>query len=204
MLSARLHLVRGDRGAMHEAMESAVHADPIGYGTRWYYIVMLYLAGAFDRSIAEADRLLAEAPGFADARRWRGKARCLSGDVAGGLDDLQRAAEGTPPHAWLLGELSVALSANGRREDAAKIRDELIERSERGWVPPTAIVLAELAMNDWTEAFRWCERAFQTRDFLCVMFPFEGMFRLPLPAQTITIVEDARWPELWRRVGMTS
>ena len=146
--------------------------------------------------------MLADAPGFADARRWRGKARCLAGDVVGGLDDLQRAAEAAPPHAWLLGELSIALSANGRGEDAAKIRDELIERSERGWIPPTAIVLAELAMNDWNGVFRWCERAFQTRDFLCVMFPFEGMFGVRLPGQEDPIVDDARWLELARRVGM--
>ena len=180
MLSARLHLVRGDRGAMHESMEAAVRADPIGYGTRWYYIVILYLAGAFDRSIAEADRMLADAPGFADARRWRGKARCLAGDVVGGLDDLQRAAEAAPPHAWLLGELSIALSANGRGEDAAKIRDELIERSERGWIPRTAIVLAELAMNDWNGVFRWCERAFSNARLpLCDVYVRGDVRRTP-------------------------
>ena len=202
MLSARLHLVREERGAMHEAMEAAARADPIGYGTRWYYIVMLYLAGAFDRAIVEADRMLKDAPDFEDARRWRGKARCLSGDVERGLEDLQRATNAAPPHAWLLGELSIALSANGRRDDAVKIRNELVERSERGWIPPTAIVLSELALHDWNAALRWGERAFQTRDFLCVMLPFEGMFRVRLPGQEATIVDDPRWIDLQRRVGM--
>jgi serine/threonine-protein kinase len=202
MLSARLHLVREERGTMHEAMEAAARADPIGYGTRWYYVVMLYLAGAFDRAIVEADRLLADAPDFEDVRRWRGKARCLSGDVERGLDDLQRVAKAAPPHAWLLGELSIALSANGRRGDAEAIRNELVERSERGWVPPTAIVASELALHDWDAALRWGERAFQTRDFLCVMLPFEAMFRMRMPGQQSSIVDDPRWIDLQRRVGM--
>ena len=202
MLAARLHLVLGRRAEMLEAMDAAVRADPVGYGTRWYYLVMLYLAGAFDRASAEADRMLAEAPDYHDARRWRGKARYLMGDVAGGLEDLEAAASAAAPHAWSLGELSIALSANGRREEAVRIRDELVERSERRWIPPTAIVLAEVALGNHDAALRWCERAFQTRDFLCVMLPFEGMFRVPLPGQTASIDEDPRWRELVQRVGM--
>jgi len=202
LLSARLSLVRGERREMHEAMEAAVRADPIGLGTRWYYMVLLYLAGALDQAVAAADRLLTEMPDFVDARRWRGKAHCLLGDFQRGLDDLQRATEVTPPHAWLLAELSIALSANGRRDEAAAIRNDLIERSERGWIPPTAIVLSELALNDRDGAFRWCERALQTRDFLCVAFPFEGMFTVRLPGQESTIADDRRWIDLQRRVGM--
>jgi eukaryotic-like serine/threonine-protein kinase len=202
LLSARLHLVRGERREMHEAMEAAVRADPIGVGTRWYYMVMLYLAGALDQAIAEADRILTEVPEFVDARRWRGKALCLLGDFQRGLDDLQRATATAPPHAWLLAELSIALSANGRRDEAVIIRNDLIEQSERSWIPPTAIVLSELALDDWDAAMRWCERALQTRDFLCVMFPFEGMFRVRLPGQDSTIADDLRWIDLQRRVGM--
>jgi len=146
--------------------------------------------------------MLTEAPDYHDARRWRGKARCLMGDVAGGLEDLEAVASAAAPHAWSLGELSIALSANGRREEAVRIRDELVEQWERRWIPPTAIALAEVALGNHDAALRWCERAFQTRDFLCVMLPFEGMFRVPLPEQTASIHEHPRWRELVQRVGM--
>ena len=204
LLSARLHLVRGKRGEMHEAMEAAVRADPLGPGTRWYYLVMLYLAGAFDRAVAEADRMLTEMPDFLDARRWRGKALCLLGDFERGLADLQSVAEAAPPHAWLLSELSVALSANGRRAEAAAIRQELIEQSEQRWIPPTAIVLTEFALNDREGVFRWCERALQTRDFLCVMFPFDWLFSVRVPGQASPIFDDPRWTEVQRRVGVVT
>jgi serine/threonine-protein kinase len=202
MLSARLHLLRGRRAEMEEMLEASVRADPIGFGTRWFFVVTLYCASAFDRAIAEADRMLIEAAEYEDARRWRGKARCLVGDIVGGLEDLRKAAAAAPPHVWLLAELSVALSANGRREEAMRIRDDLIERSERSWIQPTAIALAERALGNHDSALRWLERAFQTRDFLCVMLPFEPMFRMPLPGQDRSIVEDPRWIDLIRRVGM--
>ena len=202
MLSARLHLVRGQRLEMHEAMEAAVRADPLGLGTRWNYIVLLCLAGAFDRAVAEADRLLTEAPFFDDARRWRGRARCMLGDVAGGLEDLKGTAAGSQPHAWLLGELAVAFGANGYHEDAARIRDDLVERSQHGWVPPTAVALAQLGAGNTDAAFQWFERAFQTRDFLCALLPFEPMFGLQMPGPHRSIIQDPRWIDLIRRVGM--
>jgi tetratricopeptide (TPR) repeat protein len=203
MLSARLHLVRGERGKMEEAMDAAVRSDPIGYGTRWYYVVMLYLAGAYDRAVVEADRLLSDAPDFVDVLRWRGKARCLMRNLDEGLADLLRVTEAMPPHAWLLAELSVAFSVTGRRDEATAIRNEPVDRAERGWVPPTAIVLSELALHDWDAALRWCERALQTRDFLCAMIPYEGMFQLRSPGEERSIADDPRWIDVQRRVGMT-
>ena len=141
-------------------------------------------------------------PELADAFRWRGKARCVLGDIAGGLEDLEHAAALAPPHAWHLAELSIALSANGRTDEARRIRDDLVERSERAWIPPSAIALTQRALGDHDAALRWLERAFQARDFLCVVFPFEGMFAMPLPGQDRSIRDDPRWTDLVRRVGL--
>jgi tetratricopeptide (TPR) repeat protein len=183
-------------------MEEAVQADPVGLGTRWYYIVNLYCIGAFQRCVSEANRMLADAGEYNDALRWRGKARCILGDVAGGLEDLQQAAAVAPPHAWHLAELSIALSANGRVGDARRIRDDLLERSEREWIPPSAIALAHHALGDYDAVLRWLERAFQTRDFICAVLPLEAMWGMPLAGQDRSIREDRRWTDLVRRVGL--
>lgn len=137
-----------------------------------------------------------------DALRWRGKARCALGDMASGLEDLEQAAALAPAHPWHLAELSIALSANGRIEDVRRIRDDLVERSERVWIPPSAIALAQRALGEYDAALRWLERAFQTRDFLCAVFPLEAMFVIPLPGQDRSIRDDPRWTDLVRRVGL--
>jgi tetratricopeptide (TPR) repeat protein len=202
MLLPRVSMLRGRAHEMDDALEASVRADPVGLGTRWYYVVNLYCVGEFQRCIREADRMIADAGEYNDALRWRGKARCVVGDVAGGLEDLEHAASLAPPHAWHLAELSIALSANGRTDDARRIRDDLVARSERAWIPPSAIAGTQRAVGDNDAALRWLERAFQTRDFLCVVFPFEAMFDMPLPGQDRSIRDDPRWTDLVRRVGL--
>ena len=202
MLSARLAMLRGRTSEAEEGLEASVRADPVGLGTRWYYVVSLYCGGEFQRCVTEANRMLADAGEYNDALRWRGKARCILGDVSGGLEDLQQAAAVAPPHAWHLAELAVALSANGRLDEVRRIRDDLVQRSERGWTPPTAIALAERALGNHDAAWRWLERAFQTRDFVCVVLPLEAMFRVALPGHDRSFVADPRWGDLIRRIGM--
>jgi len=120
MLVARVSMLRGRVREIDDALEASVRADPVGLGTRWYYVVNLYCVGKFQRCIDEADRMLSDAGEYNDALRWRGKARCALGDVAGGLEDLERAAGLTTPHPWHLAELSIALSANGRTDEVRR------------------------------------------------------------------------------------
>ena len=62
----------------------------------------------------------------------------------------------------------------------------------------------EQALGNYDAAFRWLERAYETRDFLCVVLPLEGMFRFVGPGHDSPIVDDPRWLELVRRVGMVT
>jgi hypothetical protein len=60
------------------------------------------------------------------------------------------------------------------------------------------------ALGNYDAAFRWLERAYETPDFLCVVLPLEGMFRFVGPGHDRSIVDDPRWLELVRRVGMVT
>jgi serine/threonine-protein kinase len=202
-LSARLHLIRGETQPALADADAAVCADPVNLGTWWYAIVIAYCAGAFDRAVAVADRVLAENPGFVEALRWRGKARCMLGDVDGGLADLQRALDAGNRLPFLTAEIAAALCLTGRFEDARRIRDELVERSTRGWIPPSAIALAEHFLGNTDAAFRSLERALETRDFLCVALQIEPQFlQVVPPGHSGPIVDDPRWSDFVRRVGM--
>jgi len=78
----------------------------------------------------------------------------------------------------------------------------LIQRSEHGWLPPSAIAVVEQALGNYEAAFRWLERAYETRDFLCVVLPVEAIFRVVAPGHDRAIVDDPRWRALVERVGM--
>ena len=82
------------------------------------------------------------------------------------------------------------------------MRDELLDRSTREWVPPLAIGHTPKAMGDYDGALQWYERAYQARDFLLVMLHIEPDLRLVSPDQMHAIVDDPRFSDLVRRVGM--
>jgi len=128
----------------------------------------------------------------------------MIGDVEGGLADLQTAASFGYPLPWLPAETAVAHCLTGNVDEARRIRDDLIQRSERGWLPPSAIAQVEQALGNYDAAFRWLERAYETRDFVCVVLPLEGMFRFVGRGRDRPIVEDPRWLEFVRRVGMVT
>jgi serine/threonine protein kinase len=203
-LSARAHTFRGRRDQAIADCNAAIEADPVALGTQWYAVVIAYCLGDHDRAIVAAERVIAQDPGYPDAFRWRGKSRCMIGDVEGGLADLQKAASFGYPLPWLPAETAVAHCLTGNFDAARRIRDELIERSERGWLPPSTIALVEQALGNYDAAFRWLERAYETRDFLCVVLPLEGMFRFVGPGHDHSIVDEPRWLELVRRVGMVT
>ena len=103
---------------------------------------------------------------------------------------------------FLAAEIAVAECLTGNHDEARRIRDDLIHRSEHGWVPPSAIAVVEQALGNYEAAFRWLERAYETRDFLCVVLPLETMFGVPAPGRYLTVVDDPRWREFVERVGM--
>ena len=43
-----------------------------------------------------------------------------------------------------------------------------MQRSERGWLPPSTIALVEQALGDYDAAFRWLERAVRDPATFCV------------------------------------
>jgi hypothetical protein len=128
----------------------------------------------------------------------------MTGDAQGALADLQMAASFGSALPWLSAETAVAQCLTGNVAETRRIRDELIERGDRSWIPPSAIAIVEQALGDYDAAFRWLERAYETRDFLCVVLPVEGMFELPGEGRDRAMVDDPRWHDLIRRVGMIS
>ncbi len=203
-LSARLHAVGGRRDQAIADMNAAIAADPASLGMQWYAVVTAYLLGDYEDAIAAAEQVIAREPAYADGYRWRGKARCMTGDVEGALSDFQTAARLGHPLPWLPAETAAALCLTGRFDGARHIRDELLQRSERGWLPPSAIVVVEQALGNHDAAFRWLERAYETRDFLCVVLPLEGALLAVAAGQDARFIDDPRWHEFVRRVGMVA
>jgi serine/threonine-protein kinase len=202
-LAAAFYLMRGRRSDALAATATALQSDPLGVGSRTGALIHHFLAEEYRWVIAEGGRLVAEGHGdHSEVRRWRGRAAFMVGDLALARSDLEAAAVLTQRNPWVLVDLANMYSLEGRLDDARQLRDELLERSEREWVPALPLGHMYRALGDYDAAFRWYDRAYRAREFLCVMLHVDPELRLVPPGRSEPITDDPRFADLVRRVGM--
>jgi tetratricopeptide (TPR) repeat protein len=92
------------------------------------------------------------------------------------------------------GVLGWALARAGRRDEAAKVADALIERSRREYVSPYFIAMVYAGIPDADRAFEWLDRAYVGRSPLLV-WQSAG-------ADLDLLHSDPRFAELMKRMGL--
>jgi serine/threonine-protein kinase len=205
MTTALLHNTRCRHEAALAAAAAAVKADPLGPGTRSWFLALAYNARRYGLAITEASRLIAEDPAYPDAYVFRAMAYEMSGDLAAAQADLETADRLEGPNAWnVWGQVHRAIVAvlAGRLDEARRIRDEFVARAAREWVAPIALGQVEQALGDYDAALGWYERAYRARDHLMTALHTDPAFRLVPPGRSDSITSDPRWIGLVRRVGL--
>lgn len=128
------------------------------------------------------------------SRRILGLAFQQTGKLSAAITEFQRASqlEETNPEAFaaLVGGYAVA----GRRDQAQKGLDELLERSDRRRVPPYNIATVYAALGDKDRAFEWLERAYQDRSFY--------LTGLKVDPDVASLRSDPRFSTLLKKVGL--
>jgi serine/threonine-protein kinase len=100
---------------------------------------------------------------FYYARYSLGLALELKGDIPGAIAEYQKAialSEDPVP----LGMLGRLYGAQGRKEEAQKILQQLRQRREQHYAAAYSLALVYLGMGDHNEALNWLEKGYQERD----------------------------------------
>ena len=90
--------------------------------------------------------------------------------------------------------LGLVYGLAGRKADALKILNELLELNKARYVTPAALVNVYIGLGDKEQAFVWLEKAYQERsNYLAYLkvFPILDPLR-----------SDPRFTDLVRRVGL--
>ena len=93
-----------------------------------------------------------------------------------------------------LGMLGLAYAMAGKKDEANKILNELLELNKRRYVTPAAVANVYIGLGNKDEAFVWLEKAFQERsNYLAYLkvFPILDPLR-----------SDPRFADLVQRVGL--
>jgi Flp pilus assembly protein TadD len=126
---------------------------------------------------------------FPLTNEYLGTAYLALGRHAEAVPVLRRAVEPAVRLSATLGILGYGLAKSGRRAEAERILEELLERQRRGYISPTSLAVLYAGVGDTTEAFTWLRRAVEVRDpFLVynyVSYPVMPPFRRDPRGQAI-------------------
>ena len=140
---------------------------------------ILYFAGQYDASIAEARRTLEREPGYWPAYlrlAWSFEQKKMFPEAGDALANAMRLSKGNMFPKWELGILN---AMTGRKEEARRIIREFAARSKTSYVPPTVFAQIYSVLDEKEEAFRWLGRAREERSptlvFASVAHAFDNL-----------------------------
>jgi eukaryotic-like serine/threonine-protein kinase len=110
------------------------------------------------------------------------------------LENLTKIRGFAPHNSFTLSLLAKVYAALGRQSEASQLLTHLEETSGRGYVAPTHIATACLALNQTDRAFEWLDRACQVKEVMLLYLQVLPMYD--------SIRSDPRFGELVRRIGL--
>jgi tetratricopeptide (TPR) repeat protein len=138
------------------AIRQAQALDPLSLIVNVEVGRLLYFSRQYDAAIAQYSRIFEMDPNFALAHLHLGMALVQKGAYSEALTEFDRAAPvgGLMPAAGRARAYALA----GRRQEAEGILQALLERSTREFVPPYAMALLYVSLQDHERAIDWLEK----------------------------------------------
>jgi adenylate cyclase len=186
-----LKCVQGDFDESVKQIQEAEKLDPLSPIIISSAVEMYIGANRLDDAISAGKRVLQVNPNYiyfdpALAGAYREK-----GDLQEAVA-LYEKAQGVT-HSPSAG-LAITYAKMGRREDARRVLDHLIEKSRRQYVAADRIAAVYVAFGEKEEAFRWLERAFDEHSAPMYNMAYHPEFR--------ALRSDPRFADLLRRMGV--
>jgi serine/threonine-protein kinase len=187
-----MHLAQA--GRLEEAtaaMRRAQALDPLSLIINTEVGRLLYFSRQYDAAIAQYRRTLELDPEFAVSHLHLGMALVQTGSHAEALSEFEKAS----PVGGFMPDVGRArtYALSGRRREAEEILHGLLERAKHDFVPPYAMALLYVSLQDHERALEWLEKG--ARDggawFLKVNPPWDPLQSTP------------RYQAIVRSVGLT-
>ena len=196
--SASVHMfmsfLKSAEGELEEAVqeiEEAERLDPLSPPICFVAVLWYRSADRIEDAINAGQRSVQLDPNYvyfdpplADAYREKGDF-----NEAIALYEKAQAATHSPSPG-----LGIAYAKMGRREDARRVLDQLIEKSRQQYVAADSIAAVYVALGEKDEALRWLERAFEEHSGSFYSYLFRPEFR--------ALRSDPRFADLLRRIGI--
>jgi DNA-binding winged helix-turn-helix (wHTH) protein/Tfp pilus assembly protein PilF len=150
-----------------EAVDEArrcVDLGPASLRARHLFAWMLYFNRQYDAAIPELRMVVQMDPAYAQAHFLLGQVLLVNRRWDEAIPELKTAIDLTHRAPAALGLLAMAYGGRGDRAEAQRIVDELEQRSGTENVPPGALLLAYIGIDDKVRAIDTVARSYAERD----------------------------------------
>jgi TolB-like protein/DNA-binding winged helix-turn-helix (wHTH) protein/Tfp pilus assembly protein PilF len=185
------------RGRIDESIASSNRArqlDPFSLSISAQRGFLLENARRYDEAIEQLRGVIAMDPNHYQAYWFLGHTYAANKEFDQAIAASQKAVELSDRSPGALGMLGLAYGLAGRKDEATRVLNELLELNKRRYVTPVALVNVYIGLGDKNQAFVWLEKAFEERsNYLAYL----KVFPLVDPLRS-----DPRFADLAQRVGL--
>ena len=166
-------------GRFDEALSEIAKArelDPLNLAINTGVGHVLYLSRQYDRAIDQYKSAVTLDPNFMLTHIWFGRPYLEKGMYAEAISELETAVRLSGEGTLALAMLGHGLASAGRKEEAMKILDKLIERSKSRYVPSYWIAVVYNGFQDRGNVVIWLKKALEERSSWLVWVRVEPRF----------------------------
>jgi serine/threonine-protein kinase len=176
-------------------MKRAQELDPLSLIIQTELGMVHLVSRRYDLAIEQLRATLAMDPNFGIAHQLLGWVYTAKSMYPEAIREWQTAVKLLGEDPFVISSLGQVYGRAGRRAEAQKILDQLMERSKRGYVPAMAMATVYEGLGDKDRAFQWLAKAFEERN---------PMLALGLKTDPIfdRLRPDPRFTDLLRRMNL--
>ena len=191
MFMSFLKSAQGELDEAVQEIEEAERLDPLSPPICFVAVLWYRSADRIEDAINAGQRSVQLDPNYVYFDPPLANAYSAKGDFNQAVALYEKAQAAT--HSPSVG-LGITYAKMGRRDDARRILNQLIEKSRQQYVAADSIAAVYVALGEKDEALRWLDRAFEEHSGSFYSYMFRPEFR-PLRS-------DPRFADLLRRTGI--
>lgn len=176
-----------------EIDERAVEIDPLSPLMNGDLGYALYVARQYDQAINQFRKAMGLEPKYSLTHAQLGSAYLQKGAYGEAIREMQK-AEQLEKTAEVLGRAGNAYAVAGKRNEAERVLQGLMELSKQRYVPPFGASLIHIGLGDRDQAFESPEKAYEERSAWLIWIKADPLFD--------SIRSDPRFADLLRRMGL--
>ncbi|MDA4127530.1 MAG: tetratricopeptide repeat protein, partial [Thaumarchaeota archaeon] len=184
----------GRYGESMSEMKKADELDPLSPVMRNNIAWSYFNERRYDEALAVFREVLDTYPDFRSAQNGIQSIYVAKSMFQEAVEEAQRARAKWPEAYWFLADnLAYCLAMAGRREEALRVVEDLVERSKAEYVSPFRIASAYIGIEK-DKAFEWLEKGYEVHDGAMMYLKQDQLFR--------TLHSDPRYVGILRRMGL--